>query len=106
MEATMSDEQDKLMAQLQAQYGPDIVNQAAQLSGLTTCLQALGIEDLKPQEREFAYRQAGFHIAQLIDSLMKPEHAAKVIECAKRTDSAIDMWMLDDIEKRDGLPPA
>jgi predicted RNase H-like HicB family nuclease len=28
-----------------------------------------------------------------------------VTECAKRIDSALDLWMADEMERRGGLPP-
>lgn len=101
----MTEEQDKLPAELIKQYGAPTLMQANELSALTLCLQALGTEQLTDEQREFVARQAGLHVAQLMGMLMSPEQSAKVVECAKRVDSALDTWMLDEIEKRDGLPP-
>lgn len=104
-EATMTKEQEQLRADLVARYGEDIVAQANQLSGLQLCLIGLGVDELKFEERARLVRQAGMHLAELLDTVMAPEHSAKVVECAKRLDAAIETWMNDEIEKRDGLPP-
>lgn len=99
-------EVDALKQTLLAEYGETVVAQAAELSGLTTCLAALGADELKDEERERIFRQAALHLQQLVDTLMPASVSAKVTECAKRIDVAVDLAMLDDIEKRDGLPPA
>jgi hypothetical protein len=103
-EGFMTHEQKKLQADLIAQYGEVIYKQAVELSGLSLCLVALAADELAAPQREHLYRQASMHLAQLLETLMAPAVTAKVSECAKRMDAALDTWMLDEIEKRDGLP--
>lgn len=98
-------EQRQLRAALIAEHGETIFQQAAELSGLTICLVALGADDLSPVERERAFHQAGHHLAKLLETVMPADVSAKVTDCARRLDSAIDMAVLDDIEQREGLPP-
>lgn len=100
----MTPEQQKLQADLIAEYGETVVRQAQELSGLSMCMVALGAEDLKPAERARAYQQASLHLGQLLETMMSVEMSAKVTQCAKRMDSALDVWMADEIERRDGLP--
>ncbi len=102
----MTPEQEQLRADLIAQYGETVFKQASELSGLAMCLVGLGADELKPEERARLYRQASLHLAQLLETVMPAEHSAKVTECAKRMDVALDLWMADEIEKREGLPPA
>lgn len=106
MRITMTDEQKQLPAALIAAYGEKVYAQAVELSGLSLCLVSLGSDVLTEAERARMYRQASLHVAQLLEAVMPAEHSAKVTECAKRIDSAVDMAALDAIEKRDGLPPA
>jgi hypothetical protein len=102
----MTLEQQKLHDDLIAEYGETIVHQARHLSGLTTCMAALGAEELSKEERERAYRRAALHLGELLGTVLQPEVSAKVTECAERIDTAADLWMADEIEKRDGLPKA
>jgi hypothetical protein len=100
-------EQQKLRADLIAQYGNAAFERALQLSGLQLCITGLGADHLSTKERERLVRQAGIHLAELIDDLMPSAfESAKVVECARRIDAAIEVWMLDEVEQRDGLPPA
>lgn len=99
----MTPEQEKLRADLVASYGLPLVEQARHLSGLKLCLQALALDELSAEEREKSYASAGMHLAQLIEMLMTPERSAQLTECAARLDSAIDLWMADEMEKRDGI---
>jgi hypothetical protein len=47
------------------------------------------------------------HLAKLQASFITPsQECAALTECAKCLDSAVDMWALDDVEEREGLPPA
>lgn len=101
----MTQEQEKLQADLLAQYGEVIFKQASEFSGLSLCLVALAADELAPAQREHLYRQASLHLAQLLETLMPAAHSANVTECAKRMDAALDTWMADDIERREGLPP-
>jgi len=103
-EMAMTPEQDKLQADMLAEYGEVIFKQASEFSGLSLCLVALAGEELTPTQREHLYRQASLHLAQLLETLLPPAVSAKITECAKRMDAALDIWMLDEIEKRDGLP--
>lgn len=98
-------EQRQLHADLVQLYGTKVCQQAHQLSGVALCLVALGTDKLSAAERRDSYVNASAHLALLLESLMTPEESAKVSECAKRMDVAIALWVLDDIEARDGLPP-
>lgn len=100
----LTEEQEELHRQLVAQYGETIVKQAAELSGLALCLAGLAHDELAGAERARLYQQASLHLGQLLETMMPPAVSAKVAECAKRIDSAVDMAMFDAIEKRDGLP--
>lgn len=102
--AEMTQEQKQLTVTLAAEYGPKVYAQAVELSGLSLCLVSLGADVLTAAERERMYRQASLHLAKLLETVMSPEHSARVTECAKRMDAALDTWMLDAIEMRDGLP--
>lgn len=98
-------EEKKLHADLLAEYGEAIVNQATELSGLTTCLMALGADDLSKAERERVYHLAAGHVQGLVASVLPTSVIEKLTECAAKIDNAVEMKMLDDIEARDGLPP-
>jgi hypothetical protein len=97
-------EQLRLRDELIAAYGEAVVQQAGHLGGLALCMVAMAHDDLTSEERSAAYETASAHLAGLLDPLMPTGHAAKVNECAKRMDSAVSLWMLDNIEARDGLP--
>lgn len=97
-------EQLRLCEELTAAYGATVVEQAGHLGGLALCMVAMASDELTREERAAAYQTASAHLAGLLEPLMTPGHAAKVNECAKRMDSAVSLWMLDDIEARDGLP--
>lgn len=100
-------EQRKLFSELQVLFGAKSLEQANHLSGLGLCLAALaGDEGLTKEQRRFVYQQASTHLAQLLETLLSPKESARVTECAKRLDAAIETWMLDDTEARDGLPKA
>jgi hypothetical protein len=99
-------EQQRLRAELIERYGEVTYKRALEMSGLRCCLQALARDQLSVDERVLAYRRANMHFAQLQASFMTLEQSAQITECAKRLDSAIDMWTLDEIEEREGLPPA
>lgn len=98
-------EEQQLRVDLLAKYGETVVKQATELSGLQICLLSLGTDVLTTAERERMYRLAGVHLGKLLETVMPPAVSALVVECALRIDAAADMAMLDDIEKRDGLPP-
>lgn len=102
----MTPEQEKFHADLVASYGLPVVTQARHLSGLKLCLQALALDKLTEEERRKSYARAGAHLAHLVDLLMTEPQSRKLTECAALLDSAIDLWMADEIEQRDGLPPA
>lgn len=104
--AAMTQEQEKFHAVLVEQYGLPIVTQARHLSGLTMCLQALAVDELSGEERKKSYIRAGMHLAQMLEMVMSAQQSAKVTECAGRIDAALDVWMVDEIEARDGLPDA
>jgi hypothetical protein len=67
---------------------------------------ALGRDDLNEAERKRMYDQASLHLGQLLETMMSPALSEKVTECAKRLDEAIALWAADEVERRDGLPPA
>jgi hypothetical protein len=98
-------EQQELRADLIAQYGELTFARALQLAGLQMCLIGLGADDLAFEERARLVRQAGIHLAELMDTAVPTAESAKIVECAKRIDAAVDLWMLDEREAREGLPP-
>lgn len=102
----LTPEQRQLRVDLQAQYGDVVYAQAIELSGLSLCMLGLAADELSVEQRAHLYKQGSLHLAQLLETVMSAGHSAKVTECAKRMDAALDTWMLDDIEKRDGLPEA
>lgn len=93
-------EQKKLRQDLITQYGEVVFRQAEEFSGLALCLTALAQGDLERDERIGLYRQASLHLGQLLETVMTSDHSARVSECAKRMDAALDMWMLDEVERR------
>lgn len=103
--AAMTPEQEKEKAEILAQYDEEVARQASELSGLALCLRSLSSDQLEQSKREWLYRQASLHLAQLLETLMTPAQSAKVTECAKKMEAALDTWMADNIERRDGLPP-
>lgn len=102
----MTGEQEKLRAELIARYGERTFVRALEMSGIRTCLQALATGALSDVERAAAYSMAGMHLAKLHASFMTAEESASFTECARRIDAAMEAWTLDDIEAREGLPPA
>lgn len=98
-------EQQQLRAALIERYGVVAFNRAMEMSGVRTCLQALATDALSAQERHLAFMRAGMHLSRLHASFMTAEQSAALSECAKRIDAALDMWVVDEIEQRDGLPP-
>jgi hypothetical protein len=102
----MTPEQARVRADLIAKYGERIFTQALEMSGVRCCLQALACAVLTNEERETVYQRAAMHLARLHATFMNTEESAIFTECAKRIDSAVDLWTLDDIEAREGLPPA
>lgn len=102
-----TEEQRKLFSELQMLFGSKSLEQANHLSGLGLCLSALANDEgLTREQRQHVYQKASEHLAQLLEMLLSPGESARMIECAKRLDAAIETWMLDGIEARDGLPPA
>jgi hypothetical protein len=97
-------EQEKLRSDLIAQYGERAFRQACELAGIKNCLQALSCDALSTDERAAAYMRASLHLGQFLESLMSAEQSASLTECARRVEAAVDQWMLDDIERRQGLP--
>jgi hypothetical protein len=102
----MTSEQAQLREQLIKRYGEQTFTRALEMSGIRCCLQALATDVLSPVERTVAYTQASMHLAKLQASFITPQECAALTECAKCLDSAVDMWALDDVEEREGLPPA
>lgn len=103
---TQLEEQQKLRAELIERYGMVTFTRALEMSGLRTCLQALATGELSEVERNTAYMMAGMHLAKLQASFITREESATLTECAKRLDAAMECWTLDELEQRDGLPPA
>lgn len=101
----MDAEQAKLRAELIERFGEQTFTRALEMSGIRCCLQALATDALSQTERAVAYTQASMHLAKLQASFITPAECAALTECAKRLDAAADMWALDEIEARDGLPP-
>ena len=99
-------EQAALRAELIERFGERTFLRALEMSGVRNCLQALAIDGLSKEERAEAYTRAGMHLAKLQSSFMTTAELAALTECARRIDNAIDMWSFDEIERRDGLPPA
>jgi len=99
-------EQAALRAELIERFGERTFQCALEMSGIRSCLQALATGALSEVERLSAYAMASMHLAKLQASLLTGEEAAAMMECARRIDSAMEVWTLDEIEARDGLPPA
>lgn len=91
---------------LRAQYGEAMADRAEQFSWLTLCMLALATDELSDDERCKTYTRASEHLDKLIRSLMPAGDIARMVECAHRLDAALEQWRLDEIEARDGLPPA
>ena len=98
-------EQTALRAELIRRFGERTFQRALEMSGIRICLQALATDALSEIERKTAYMMAGVHLANLQTSFLNGEDSAAMTECARRLDAAMDMWSLDEIEARDGLPP-
>lgn len=103
---TQQEEQQKLKAELVERYGAVAFKRAMEMSGVRSCLEALATDALTEEERKVAYARAGMHLAKLHATFMTLEQSNAMTECAKRIDAAIETWAMDDIEARDGLPPA
>lgn len=99
-------EQSQLRAELIERYGMVTFTRALEMSGIRCCLQALATDVLTKAERQIAYARASMHLAKLQASFMTAAESGAITECAKRLDAALDMWTLDELEQRDGLPPA
>jgi hypothetical protein len=96
-------EQQKLRAELIERFGVVTFTRALEMSGIRTCLQALATGNLSELERNAAYTMASMHLAKWQATYITTEESAKLTECAKRIDAAMEVWTLDDIERRDGL---
>ena len=103
---TELEEQAALRAELIGRFGERTFQRALEMSGIRNCLQALAVDGLSKAERQMAYERAGMHFARLQSMFVSSEESAALTECARRIDNAIDMWSFDEIEVRDGLPPA
>lgn len=101
---TAESERAALQAQLVAKYGEQLFNRACDFSNLRLLMVALATDEMTPAERKDAFEHATTHLSALIASLMGRVEMAKLIACAERIDSAVDVWVADDIEARDGLP--
>lgn len=99
-------EQTVLRTELITRFGERTFLRALEMSGIRNCLQALACDGLSKEERAEAYMRAGMHLARLQTMFITTADSAALTECARRIDSAIDMWSLDEIEARDGLPPS
>lgn len=99
----MSPEQVKEREALVALYGEAVFFQAVELSGLALCLRALADGDMNAGQREWLHQQASLHLAKLLDPLVPAAYSAKLTECAKRIESAADMWMADELARARGL---
>lgn len=102
---TQEEEQKKLKGELIERYGAVAFKRAMEMSGVRSCLEALATDALSEEERKAAYARAGMHLARLHGTFMTFEESAAMTECAKRIDAAVETWVMDDIEARDGLPP-
>lgn len=102
-EATMTPEQVQEREALIAKYGQAVFEQAVELSGLALCMRALADPEMDAGQREWLYQQGSLHLAKLLNPLMSPQHSAQVTECSKRIESATDLWMADELERRHGL---
>lgn len=101
----MTQEQDALREELIKRYGEVTFTRALEMSGVRNCLQALACDELTKEERAEAYTRAGMHVARWQATYMTPGESAALTECARRIDAALDLWALDDLEQREGLPP-
>jgi hypothetical protein len=99
-------ELQKLQEELIERFGAVTFARAWHMSSLRNCLQALAHDELTSEERKLAHAAAGLHLAQMQATFITLEQSGALTECAARIDSAIDMWALDELERRDGLPAA
>jgi hypothetical protein len=104
--STQLQEQSQLRADLVRKYGEKTFERALEMSGIRQCLQALACDELSKEERQHAYVMASLHLAKLHASFVTLDESTALTECCRRLDSALDLWIADDIEQRDGLPPA
>lgn len=102
---TLNQEQESLREELIERFGMVTFTRATEMSGLRYCLQALACDDLSKEERAAAYVMAGAHLAKLHSTYITNEQSLELTECARRMDAAIDTWLMDDLERREGLPP-
>lgn len=96
-------EQAAFRAQLVREYGELTVARGNDLAGITTCLLALGTDELSPAEREEVYHRAAQHLQSLIGGALPASEIARITQCAGRIDAAVDVWVADNIEAREGL---
>lgn len=97
-------EQAKFRDDLVKRFGQVTVTRAYELSGLSLALTALAQDELSVERRTRLYEMASLHLAELLGTMLTAQESAAVSDCAKRIDSAMDVWMADQIEARDGLP--
>lgn len=97
-------EQSALRKQLLERYGERVFALAMELSGISSCLIALSVDELSKEEREQAYKRGSSHLAKLCGHLMREGESAKVTECASLIDGAVTLWALDDLEQRNAGP--
>lgn len=100
-------EQAEVQRQLIAEYGVKTYVLAHNMAALKNVLQLLRMaEPLTKEEGEQAYVVACLHLGAIFDALV-PDTAesARIAECGNKIDSAVDQQVLDNIERRDGLPP-
>lgn len=99
-------EMKKLHGELMERFGAVTFERAWNMSSLRNCLQALAHDELTSEERRLAYTAACMHFAKMQATFITLAQSDAMTECAARIDSAIDMWALDELERRDGLPRA
>lgn len=108
IEANLTPEQaremDATIARLKAKYGPRLYTAGSAFMTITGGLAALLHDAVPLAERKEMYDQIALCVHGLIQSLGQPGDAAAIVEIARQIDTVSEMWAIDNIERRRGLP--
>lgn len=100
----MKPEEQRLRHDLIERFGEREFSIALELAGLRVCLMALAAEGMGDTERRLAHERASAHIAKVLECLVPPGRQNALTECTQRIASALEVWTMDDLEERQGLP--
>lgn len=103
--AEQAREMDATIERLKAKYGARLYTAGSAFMTLTGGLLALCHDSVPEDERKEVYDQCAQCLKGLIQSLGQPGDEEKVVEIARQIDTVVDMWCIDNVEKRRGLPP-